>query len=231
MKLIFGLLAASGVLVDVVSAHYRFTSLIVNGQKTADYLYVRQNTNYNSPVTDVTSTDIRCNVGGLASGPSTSTATVAAGSTVGFALDQAIFHPGPLQVYISKSTVADVKNYDGSGGWAKLASETATFSSGSVTWIAENTSQFTFTLPSSLAPGQYLLRIEHIALHVAQTVGGAQFYISCGQIQVTGSGSGVPSPTINLPGGYSATDPGILFNLNYPIPTAYTAPGPPVWKG
>lgn len=33
-------------------------------------------------VTDVTSTDIRCNQGGLASGPSTSVATVVAGSTV-----------------------------------------------------------------------------------------------------------------------------------------------------
>jgi hypothetical protein len=55
---------------------------------------VRQNTNYNSPVTNVNSNDIRCNTGGLESGPSTSTATVAAGSTVGFALDQSIFHPG-----------------------------------------------------------------------------------------------------------------------------------------
>jgi hypothetical protein len=40
------------------------------------------NTNYNSPVTDVTSTDLRCNTGGLASAVNTSTATVAAGSTV-----------------------------------------------------------------------------------------------------------------------------------------------------
>ncbi|KAH8599380.1 cellulose-growth-specific protein [Bisporella sp. PMI_857] len=231
MKAFMGLLIAAGGLVEFAAAHYRITSLIVNGQKTADYLYVRQNTNYNSPVTAVTSDDIRCNTGGLASGPSTSTAAVTAGSTIGFALDQSIFHPGPLQVYISKSTVADVKNYDGSGGWAKLASITATFSSGSVNWLASNLAQYTFTLPSSLAPGEYLLRMEHIALHSASTSGGAQFYISCGQIKVSGSGSGTPSPTIKLPGGYSASDPGILFNLNYPIPTAYTAPGPAVWRG
>jgi len=229
MKSIFTYVSAAVALVDVVSAHYRFTSLIVNGQKTADYLYVRENTNYNSPVTSLSSNDIRCNTG--TSGAGTSTATVAAGSTIGFALDQSIYHPGPLQIYISKSTTADVKTYDGSGPWAKLASITATFSSGSVTWTASNLAQYTFTLPSSLAPGQYLLRAEHIALHVAQSTGGAQFYISCAQIEVTGSGSATPSPTIQLPGGYSANDPGILFNLNYPIPTAYTAPGPAVWRG
>jgi len=59
MKYIFGLVAGIGGLVDVVSAHCklqvlsskvhvstnffsdRITSLIVNGQKTAEYLYVR----------------------------------------------------------------------------------------------------------------------------------------------------------------------------------------------
>jgi len=53
------------------------------------------------------------------------------------------------------------------------------------------------------APGEYLLRVESIALHVAESVGGAQFYISCGQIEVTGSGNATPSPTIDFPGGYS----------------------------
>ena len=43
----------------------------------------RQNTNINSPVTDVMSTDIVCNEGGLESGPDTEVATVQAGSTVG----------------------------------------------------------------------------------------------------------------------------------------------------
>ena len=42
----------------------------------------RENTNHNSPVTDVTSKDFVCNVGGLASASNTSIATVAAGSKV-----------------------------------------------------------------------------------------------------------------------------------------------------
>jgi catechol-2,3-dioxygenase len=41
---------------------------------------------------------------------------------------------------------------------------------------AKNT---TFTIPTSLPAGDYLMRIEHIGLHVAQSLGAAQFYISC----------------------------------------------------
>ncbi|KAG8787551.1 hypothetical protein FRC12_015436, partial [Ceratobasidium sp. 428] len=59
--------------------HYIFDKLIVNGVTGAQFANIRPPPN-NSPVTDVTSNDVRCNVNG-ASGSSTSTATVAAGST------------------------------------------------------------------------------------------------------------------------------------------------------
>ena len=73
-------------------AHYRWTKLVANGASTADYQYVRLNTNYNSPVTDVTSNDIRCNTGTQPNAAKTSTLSVAAGSTIGLGLDQAIYH-------------------------------------------------------------------------------------------------------------------------------------------
>jgi hypothetical protein len=79
-------------LADTAFAHYRWTKLIANGATTSDYQYVRLNTNYNSPVTDVTSNDIRCNTGTQANAAKTSTLSVAAGSTVGLGLDQAIYH-------------------------------------------------------------------------------------------------------------------------------------------
>ena len=46
--------------------------------------------------------------------------------------------------------------------------------------VNRNTAQtsFTFPLPKSLPSGQYLVRVEQIALHVASTYGGAQWYIS-----------------------------------------------------
>jgi len=225
-------LAAAAALADVAFAHYRFTSLIVNGTTTAEYEYVRVNTNYNSPVTDVTSDDIRCNVGGLTSGPDTSVATVVAGSTVGFALDIPIFHPGPLAVYMSEVTSGfTVETYDGSGSWFKINELGAIINSTAITFPASNLASYTFEIPSTVPPGAYLLRIEHLALHVAQSAGAAQWYISCAQIQVVGSGGGSPSPTALLPGAYVATDPGILIDIYYPIPTSYTPPGPAVWSG
>jgi hypothetical protein len=69
------------------------------------------------------------------------------------------------------------------------------------------------TIPRNVPSGDYLLRIEHIALHGASQANGAQFYISCAQITVTGGGSGSPSPLVSFPGAYSASDPGIKVNI------------------
>lgn len=75
------------------------------------------------------------------------------------------------------------------------------------------------------------MRVEHIALHSASEPGGAQFYISCGQVNVSGGGNGSPSPTVEFPGAYMEDDPGLMLNIYYPIPTSYTLPGPAVWTG
>ncbi|KAI1758419.1 heavy metal translocating P-type ATPase [Xylaria castorea] len=62
------------------------------------------------------------------------------------------------------------------------------------------------------------------------SVGGAQIYLSCAQVEVTGGGAGTPGPLVAFPGAYKATDPGLRWSY-YPIPTSYTAPGPAVWTG
>lgn len=86
----------------------------------------------------------------------------------------------------------------------------------------DTSSQWTFTLPKSTPNGQYLLRFEHIALHSASSAGGAQFYISCAQINVTGGGSGSPSPQVSLPGAYTPTQPNIMINIYYPLVSKMT---------
>lgn len=85
------------------------------------------------------------------------------------------------------------------------------------------------TLPSSLASGGYLVRHELIALQIAQTEGGAEFYPSCTQINVDGSETGTPSDSdlVSLPGAYSDTDAGILVNA-YDASLDYQFPGPAV---
>ncbi|KAK3952120.1 putative glycoside hydrolase family 61 protein [Pseudoneurospora amorphoporcata] len=70
-----------------------------------------------------------------------------------------------------------------------------------------------FNLPNCIAPGQYLLRVEIIALHSAKNSGQAQFYQSCAQINVSGSGSYTPLSTVSFPGAYKSNDPGILINI------------------
>lgn len=54
---------------------------------------------------------------------------------------------------------------------------------------------------------------------------GAQFYPSCVQFDISGDGTAVPSDDFDFAGGYSYSDPGILFNL-YGGATSYTPPGP-----
>lgn len=84
-----------------------------------------------------------------------------------------------------------------------------------------------FEIPQCIADGQYLFRVEHIALHSASTLGGAQLYLSCAQLSVSG-GTGTYQPNLMaFPGAYKATDPGLLINIYYPIPKNYTAPGGP----
>ena len=89
--------------------------------------------------------------------------------------------------------------------------------------------EVSFTVPTSLPSGKYLVRVESISLHLAQNPGGAQFYISCGQVEVTGGGDGTPGPLVAFPGAYKANDPGLLWPYSPPR-TSYTAPGPPVWE-
>lgn len=90
--------------------------------------------------------------------------------------------------------------------------------------------QVDVVIPKNMPSGKYLIRVESIALHQAQSVGGAQVYLSCAQVEVTGGGSGTPGPLVSFPGAYKASDPGLIWSY-YPVPTSYTAPGPAVWTG
>ncbi|KAG9079125.1 hypothetical protein FS749_008807 [Ceratobasidium sp. UAMH 11750] len=180
MKSVFALVALAAAAVQPALGHYRFYKYIDSaGTVTGEYVYVRANTNINSPA-NITSTDLRCNAGGLTSGSSTSTATVAAGATVGFQADIPLSHPGPTQVYLGKVPSGQTAaTWDGSGAnWFKIYALGADFSTGSLAWPSSNKQTFTFKIPSGVPAGNYLLRIEHIALHSASSAGGAQFYAS-----------------------------------------------------
>ncbi|KAF8055220.1 glycoside hydrolase family 61 protein [Lyophyllum atratum] len=201
------------------SAHYIWTTLIAGG--TTSTAAVRQPVN-NSPVTSVTSNDVRCNTN---PGAASQTVSVASGSSIGFKLDNTLYHSGPAAIYLGKAP-GSVASWDGSGAnWFKIAEWGANFNPFKFT--AEGQSQLTATIPSSTPAGEYLVRIEQVGLHVA---GAPQWYISCAQIKITGGGSGNPSK-VSVPGYVSASDPGLTVNIYYPVPTSYKVPGPAVWRG
>ena len=99
--------------------------------------------------------------------------------------------------------------------------------------LARQNASWTATIPASIAPGEYLLRHEILGLHVAGKSMGAQFYPTCVQVKVSGSGTARPKG-VSLPGAYKPEDKaGILVEL-WRVnqgQVQYTAPGGPVWSG
>jgi hypothetical protein len=59
--------------------------------------------------------------------------------------------------------------------------------------------------------------MEHIALHQASQLNGAQFYISCAQVTMSANEAGTIGPLVVFPGAYKATDPGIHYDINPPV--------------
>ncbi|CAL1697126.1 unnamed protein product [Somion occarium] len=129
---------------------------------------------------------------------------------------------GPLMTYMASCGSTSCGQFDPSGAqWFKI-DEVGRKSDGN--WYQMDISKgasFDVSLPQDLAPGGYLIRHEILALHLAVSMGGAEFYPSCTQVQIGGNGSGKPNATVSFPGAYSDSDPGIYD------PT-YTFPGGPV---
>jgi hypothetical protein len=223
MKGVCSLIAALSLAVTEVSGHYIFQQLSIGNKKFAVYEHLRKNANYNSPVTSLSSNDLRCNVGG-GSGASTVTVPVTAGDSFTFTSDVAVYHQGPISLYMSKAP-GSVNDYDGSGDWFKFYDFGPTFNGGQASWPLRTT--YTSNIPKCIPNGEYLLRIQSLAIHNPGST--PQFYVSCAQVNVTGGGSKTPSPTVKIPGAFKATDPGYTANI-YNNFKSYTVPGPAVFS-
>ncbi|KAI5834882.1 glycoside hydrolase family 61 protein [Schizophyllum commune Tattone D] len=192
----------------------------------------------NGPVTDLSLIDVQCNgytEGGQAgSDPAPIYATIAAGSELH--LNWTTWpesHMGPIITYMARAP-SDITAWEpGTDAvWFKVdeLGKTSDGKWAATDILSENNSIYTFTIPASLKAGQYIIRHEIIALHSAWEYPGAQVYPSCIQVEVTGSGSALPTSFVSFPGAYTADTPGIVFDayddsLDYPIP------GPAVWSG
>ncbi|KAH6897674.1 glycoside hydrolase [Coprinopsis sp. MPI-PUGE-AT-0042] len=218
---VFGLIALVAAAVQGASAHYIWYQ--VTAGSTTSSSAVRQPAS-NSPVEDVSSSGMTCGLGPAAA---SETVTVAAGSSIGFKLDNTLYHPGPAAIYLGQVPSGQTAaSWNGSGAnWFKIAEWGAQFNP--FKFIPDNQSSLSTTIPASVPAGEYLVRIEQIGLHVA---GAPQYYISCAQIRVTGGGGGNPAK-VSIPGYVSRSDPGLTVNIHWPTPTSYTVPGPRPWRG
>ncbi|KAJ6448690.1 glycoside hydrolase family 61 protein I [Mycena sanguinolenta] len=235
-------LALASLFAASVYGHTIFQEMYVNGVDQGHLTGIRV-PDYDGPITDVTSNDIICN-GGInpyhTPFPNT-TITVPAGAQVTTEWHHTLAgadptdsqdpvdptHHGPVMTYLAKIPNAQQSDVTGLQ-WFKIYEDglIAANQSWGVDRMVANKGKVTFTIPSCIAAGQYLLRHEMIA---ATSYPGAQFYMECAQIQITGGGSTSPA-TVSFPGAYKGTDPGITVNIYYPLLTNYTIPGPPVFS-
>ncbi|KAI5925474.1 glycoside hydrolase family 61 protein [Camillea tinctor] len=238
-------------LVTTVLGHGYVTSYVADGKQEQgfllDYYYNKKN---GMPYPDIAAwyaenldsgfvapdayqtPDINCH---KSSEPGKLTTTVPAGSTVKFQWGpegKEWPHPyGPIIDYIAAcngdcSTVDKTKLE-----WVKIQAvgvdyDTQVWASGK---LIENHNTWETKIPASIAPGDYVLRHEIIALHGGGSLNGAQNYPQCFNIKITGSGTAKPAGTLGT-SLYKNTDPGIYFNPYVTI-KEYPMPGPELFSG
>ncbi|KAF1839309.1 endoglucanase B [Decorospora gaudefroyi] len=249
------------------SAHTFIWGVFVNGIdqgtsygiRTPAYNAAARKGGYNnSPVKDLNSIDMRCNV--LGDIPAHNTIKVNPGDNLTFDWHHEIrndtddiiaeSHHGPSLIYISPDPPTQnsfvklwhqgkfqTNPFPQPGKWSTTAD------------IKKHFGHMHVRIPAGLKAGPYLIRAEMIGLHEGEVSylenarRGAQFYPDCVQIEVMGDGDVELPSGVGFPGAYSYEDPGVVHNIycstetrkpktsTTPCATDYIIPGPTVWSG
>lgn len=224
---------------SLVLGHGAVTSYVIGGTTYPGYngyapsstpsTIERQWPSYN-PILSVSDPLMTCNGGTSAS----LSAPISAGENITAKWAQWTHQQGPVMVWMYKCSGA-FSSCDGkSSGWFKIdqmgmyAPPLTGTSWG--TAIVYATLAWTSTIPSNLAPGNYLIRHELLALHQADA---PQFYAECAQLVVSGSGTASPpsSYIYSIPAYAQESDPGITIDIYTSTATTYTPPAGVVWSG
>ena len=202
-------------------AHTRFTTLHINGVSQGDGTCIRQDQDVGTTtnfVDSITGPDMACGKDGEIAVPNT--CNLNAGDTISLehrmwpdasqpgAID--ISHKGNTAVYMKKmSTMNDAVGGD---GWFKIYWDG--YNTGSGQWGTDNMNNgngmVSTSIPIDLAPGQYLVRSEVLAL---QVVGSPQMYVGCAQVNVAGSGNTIPADTTSIPGYINMSTSAMTVNI------------------
>ncbi|KAF2740634.1 endoglucanase B [Polyplosphaeria fusca] len=213
----------------------------------------------NSPVKNLTSIDMRCNVLGDIQAPDT--IKVVPGDVLTFDWhhdyrndsDEVIAssHHGPSLVYISPDPPTEdsfVKIWH-EGLYEEQPAPLEPGKWSTTSNLAKNGGHMNVRIPAGLKAGHYLIRAEMIGLHEGEVsylknpIRGAQFYPNCVQIEVTGDGDVSLPEGVSFPGAYDYDTPGVVYDIycstdkkraataTVPCTTTYPIPGPTVWSG
>jgi hypothetical protein len=232
-------------------AHGRVTSITADGESyngfLNDYLYMpeppaivawsaQNGDNGFVDGTSYTSGDIICH---RESKNGEISASVAAGSKIEIQWGTDAWpesHHGPIIDYLAKCAGGDCTTVDKETlEWFKI--DEAGLIDGSSApgqWATDELiaadGKWSVTIPESLAPGQYVLRHEIIALHSAGDTNGAQNYPQCFNLEVTGSGTASPEGVLGT-ALYTPEDAGIKVGIYSALGDSYEIPGPALWDG
>ena len=110
--------------------------------------------------------------------------------------------------YLKKVTDAKIDNGVGNG-WFKIQEGGYKNGKWATNEVIDNKGNQVIQISKCIANGQYLLRAEMVALHGARSTNGAQLYMECAQLNITG-GTGTASPTTySIPGIYKVKRPDV----------------------
>ncbi|KAH8880037.1 glycoside hydrolase, partial [Thozetella sp. PMI_491] len=174
--------------------------------------------------------DIACHVGAT---PAGAEAPVNAGDTIEVQWTPwPASHKGPVIDYLAKCdgscTTADKSKLK----FFKI-SEVGLVDAAKDVWgatqLMNNNNSWLVTIPTGIAPGNYVLRHEIIALHAAGQTNGAQNYPFCYSLAISSDGTANPEGVLAT-SFYKPADPGIHFDLFVKY-TDYPIPGPPLYSG
>ena len=242
----FAVAAVLGALATSVSAHGFVSNITVAGKNYGGY---NPSYHYSNPAPSVAGwtannqdngfvepssyaqPDIICHKGAT---PGTSSVPVAAGSDVDLTWNTwPDSHHGPVITYLANCNGDCAKVDKTQLKFFKVAEDGLDTPGNPGSWATDkllaNGLKYTFTVPSSIAAGNYVARHEIIALHSAGSENGAQNYPQCINLQVTGGGSDNPAGVAGT-ALYKSTDPGIVVNI-YQQNTQYAVPGPKLYSG
>ncbi|KAJ1662822.1 hypothetical protein EV178_005519 [Coemansia sp. RSA 1646] len=235
-KIIQLILVSTATALTVVHAHTQVYNAGVNGGLGKDFQYRIKNDYGNAPIQNLTSTDLRCrSKNAIITGTGVDRLSIDAGETLTFRWDHANnsvvlpvlprSHLGPCMVYMAPlSTKGD------GNSWFKIYEDG--YDTKMKKWcsikLIDDWGILNVPIPKNIPNGDYLVRVEVLALHPRLVVGATQFYPNCFVITVSnGAGSSLPKG-YSIPGTYGYKDPGVYFARNQD-PTNYKIPGPPVF--